>query len=108
MTIKDKLAYIGFGILGALIIPTAVANIYQGLRGHSAFDGHRIPQIEQVQEGYVSPSKLEIFCKDLDGNGEPETIMRIGDKPYLLREVDGEPVISAYEIRPAEVVPKLE
>jgi len=106
MAIKDKLAYIGFGILGALIIPTAVANIYQGLRGHSVFDGHRIPQIEQVQQGYVSPSKLEIFCKDLDGNGEPETLMRVGNQNYLLREVDGKPVLSAYEIKPVEVVPK--
>ncbi len=65
-----------------------------------------IPKTKQVQQGYIAPSKLEIECKDLDGNGEPETIMRIGDKPYLLREVDGKPVLSDYEIKPAEVVPK--
>ena len=67
---------------------------------------NKIPKTEQVQQGYIAPSKLEIECKDLDGNGEPETIMKIGDKPYLLREVDEKPVISAYEIKPAEVVPK--
>ena len=59
-----------------------------------------IPKTEQVQQGYIAPSKLEIKCKDLDENGEPETILRIGDKSYLLREVDGKPVISAYEIKP--------
>jgi len=72
------------------------------------FMDNRIPNTEQVQQGYIAPSKLEVECKDLDGNGEPETIMRIGDKPYLLREVDGKPVLSAYEIKPAEVVPKSE
>ena len=46
-----------------------------------------IPQTEQVQAGYIAPNRLEIECKDLDGNGQPETIMKIGDKPYLLREV---------------------
>ncbi|MBS3169997.1 hypothetical protein J4210_05935 [Candidatus Woesearchaeota archaeon] len=78
------------------------------LTGYSPFVKHRIPQTKQVQQGYIAPSKLEVECRDLDGNGEPETIMRIDDKPYLLREVDGKPVLSAYEVRPAEVVPKSE
>ena len=69
---------------------------------------NKIPKTKQVQQGYIAPSKLEVECRDLDGNGEPETIMRIDDKPYLLREVDGKPVLSTYEVRPAEVVPKSE
>ena len=90
--------------IGAIAGWTALMgmNIYDGI------NSKQIPKVEQVQQGYIAPSKLEIECKDLDGNGEPETIMRIGDKPYLLREVDGKPIISAYEIRPAEVVPKSE
>ena len=92
---------VGF-VLGAAIWGTC------GYFVGKAPEKETIPQVEQVQQGYVAPSKLEIQCQDLDGNGEPETIMRIGDKPYLLREVNGKPVISAYEIRPAEVVPKSE
>lgn len=65
-----------------------------------------IPRTNSVQTGYIAPSRLEIKCKDLDGNDQPETIMKIDDKAYLLREVDGKPVLSAYEIKPAEVVPK--
>ena len=74
---------------------------------HYAFT-NKIPGTDKVQQGYIAPSKLEIECEDLDGNGEPETIMRIGDKPYLLREVDGKPVLSAYEVKPAEIQYKTE
>ncbi|MFC1682413.1 hypothetical protein ACFL0X_02260 [Nanoarchaeota archaeon] len=65
-----------------------------------------IPRARQVQQGYIAPNSLEIECEDLDGNGELETIMRIDDKPYLLRKVDGKPVLSPYRIRPAEIVPE--
>ena len=80
-----------------------VLGIGVGFFGAGYFTANEIPKTEQVQQGYIAPSKLEIECKDLDGNGEPETIMNIGDKPYLLREVNGKPVLSAYEIRPAEI-----
>ena len=69
---------------------------------------NKIPRTKQVQQGYIVPSEIEIKCKDLDGNGEPETIIKIGDKSYLLIEVDGKPIISPYEIKPAEVIPKEE
>ena len=55
------------------------------LTGYSPFVKHRIPQTKQVQQGYIAPSKLEVECRDLDGNGEPETIMRIGDRPLLVK-----------------------
>ena len=89
-------------------IAISIMGFLIGFCGNETYQRHfvdnRISKTEQVQQGYIAPSKLEIECKDLDGNGEPETIMRIGDKPYLLREVDGKPVISAYEIKPAQVV----
>jgi len=54
-----------------------------------------IPRTEQVQQGYIAPSKLEIECKDFNGDGKPETIMKIGEKQYSLRyDKDGEPIIS--------------
>lgn len=88
---------IGFGLGSAF-------GALNGINGYRNYSDRVIPSQEQVQQGYVAPSKLEIQCKDLDGNGEDEVIMRIGDKPYLLREVDGKPMISAYEIKPAEVL----
>lgn len=79
----------------------ALGLLVSGTIRHST--ANKIPTTDNVQQGYIAPSELEIECKDLDGNGEPETIMTIGDKPYLLREVDGKPVLSAYEIKPAEI-----
>jgi hypothetical protein len=97
--LKTYLIGVGLGLaLGAV----------NGINIYKMASDRVIPSQEQVQQGYIAPSKLEIQCKDLDGNGEDEVIMRIGDKPYLLREIDGKPVISAYEIKPAEVVPKSE
>ncbi|MEK6863593.1 MAG: hypothetical protein AABW53_02755 [Nanoarchaeota archaeon] len=99
-----KSYFIGLGaglVLGATVALNAITCYEIG-------SSRQIPRQEYVQQGYIAPSKLEIECKDLDGNGELESIMKIGDKPYLLREVDGKPVLSAYEIKPAEVVPKTE
>jgi hypothetical protein len=52
-----------------------------------------------LQRGYIAPSKIEIKCEDLDKDGKNETIMKIGNKPYLLREIDGSPVLLPYEIK---------
>ena len=49
-----------------------------GVNGYRMFSSEVIPSREQVQQGYIAPNRLEIQCKDLDGNGELETIMRIG------------------------------
>ena len=57
-----------------------------------------IPNENQVQAGYIAPSELEIEVKDLDNNGELETIMKVGDTEYLLREVDGKPHLSEYKV----------
>ena len=63
-----------------------------------------IPKTNQVQQGYIAPSRLEIECEDLDADGIPQTILKIDDVPYLLREVDGKPVLSAYEVKKPEVI----
>ena len=67
-----------------------------------------IPNEKGVRQGYIAPSELEIYCQDLDKDGEKETIMTIRDKPYLLREINGKPVLSAYGIKPAEIKYKTE
>lgn len=91
-----------------LIIFTGILGGLLGWCGSTAYitRSNYIPKIDKVQAGYIAPNKLEVECKDLDGNGERETIMKIGGKSYLLMDVDGKPVISAYEIKPAEVVQK--
>ena len=52
--------------------------VLNGMNGYRMFSSEVIPSREQVQQGYIAPNRLEIQCKDLDGNGELETIMRIG------------------------------
>ena len=95
-------------LIAGMLLGFGTALLSNAISGYSPFVRHGIPQTEQVQQGYIAPSKLELECRDLDGNGELETIMKIGDKSYLLREVDGKPVLSAYEIKPAEVILKSE
>lgn len=66
-----------------------------------------MPSDTQVQSGYIAPSNLEIECKDLDGNGEPETIIKVDGMSYLLKyDANGNPVIQAYDIKPAEIIPR--
>ncbi len=68
---------------------------------------NKIPKAKTVQAGYVIPSKLEIGLQDLDRNGQKETIMRYNGTNYLLRvDEKGTPLIQAYEIKPAEILPK--
>lgn len=94
------------GILGGLSIGVTGTYVLCTVLGH--LDGARvIPSQDKVQSGYVAPSKLEIACKDLDGNGEKETIMKVNGKSYLLRyDAQGKPVIQDYEIKPIGVIVK--
>lgn len=71
------------GLFAIFLLPTYLIN-----RDYSHFP--------KVQQGYVAPSKIEIKCQDLDGNGELETIMKYNDKQYLLREVNGKPFVTEY------------
>ena len=94
----------GFIVVGTYIV--AMVGVMAGLAFGAGLN--RLPRDSQVQEGFIAPSKLEIKCEDLDGNGKKETIMKVGNDSYLLMEVDGKPVLSRYEIKPVEIVPKVE
>ncbi len=60
-----------------------------------------IPEVEAVQDGFVAPSRLEVSVQDVDGNGEPETILKINSRPYLLMyNKDRQPRLLAYEVTP--------
>lgn len=76
-----------------------------GFKVSDIYQGNTIPNQSEVQQGYIAPSKLEVECRDLDGNGERETIIKIDSTPYLLKEINGLPTLSMYKIKPAEVVP---
>ena len=83
--------------IGGTILCTAVYAIGGYSIGKDV--GNKIPEVEKVQQGYIAPNKLEVECKDLDGNGELETIMKVGDKSYLLKDVNGTPVLSEYKVQ---------
>ena len=36
-----------------------------------------IPKVNNVQEGFVPPSKIEVILKDTDGDGKKETYLKI-------------------------------
>ena len=91
MTEESSGGFIKRTILG-IIVGFGIANSMK------YYAVNKIPNCE-VQQGYVAPSRLEIKCEDLDKNGKPETMMKIDDQHYLLREIDGNPVLSAYEIK---------
>lgn len=52
-----------------------------------------IPNRKDVQQGYVVPSKLEVYLNDSDFNGEVKTIMNYDDKEYLLRDINGKLIV---------------
>jgi len=56
----------------------------------------------RIQSGYVNPRHTEVESKDLDGDGKLETVLRIDDKPYLLKDVNGRPRLSPYAVRVVE------
>ena len=90
---------------GAFIGAVSVFGL-NALTGYSPFMKHTIPLNKKVQKGYIAPSRLEIECKNLDGRDGKETIMKVGKKSYLLREVNGKPVLSEYNVRPAKIIIK--
>ena len=66
-----------------------------------------IPKTDNVQSGFVVPSKLEILLEDNDHNGEDETIMQYDGKKYLLTVDDqGKPKVQTYQVKPAEIISK--
>ena len=88
-------------ILGAIEITTIgvsyIVGITCGTYIEKKSDPKYIPDITKVQRGYIPPSDISIKCEDLDGNGKLETIMKIDDKLYLLKEVSEKPVLEEYK-----------
>ncbi|MBI4738921.1 hypothetical protein HY772_05165 [Candidatus Woesearchaeota archaeon] len=87
------------GILGGLV----------GFFGSQALltRSNYIPKTEQVQQGFVIPSKLEVKLQDLNNDGKDEVLMKYDGKSYLLKlDEQGRPQVQAYEVKPAEVVPR--
>ncbi len=69
------------------------------------YTANKIPKVNEVQQGYVVPSKLEIELQDLDGNGKKEVLMNYKGTRYLLTLDElGRPRVQAYEIKPVEVI----
>ena len=44
---------------------------------------NKIPRSNNIQEGYINPSKLEIILEDIDKNKQNEVIMKYDEKYYL-------------------------
>lgn len=61
------------------------------------FTANVIPNNKHVEEGFIAPSELEVRCLDTNGDGLSETLISIGEKDYMLKEVDGEPILILYE-----------
>lgn len=95
------------GYLIGMLVGAGGLLISNAISGDSPFTKHRIPQTTKVQQRYAVPSKLEIELQDLDMNGQKETILKYDGQSYLLTlDEHGRPRIQAYEIKPAEVIPK--
>lgn len=92
----------------AIAIGTIRGMITGNVLGDLAYrvNTNKIPRTTQVQQGYIAPSMLKVRCEDLDENGEYETIMKVGDVDYLLREIDGKPTLLEYEVKPPQITPK--
>ena len=90
---ESAVAAIGIGAI-------TIAAMIGMLSIHERYRGRTIPSEEQVQAGYVAPSKLEVTLKDLDNNGEQETIVNVEGKPYaLMYDANGKPQLREYEIK---------
>ncbi len=81
------------GILGGIIIGMVIATRVDRL----LLDENRlIGNQSKVQQEYIAPSRIEVVCKDLDKSdkkGLPETMIKIGNKLYPLKEINGNPTL---------------
>ena len=93
--IKALLAVLYAGVV--FVVGGCYLGYYESRRSCNPF-----PKISEVQQGYIAPSTLEIKCENLDGDGQKETIMKVGERNYLLKEVDGKPTLVPYEVKVVE------
>ncbi|MBN2142904.1 hypothetical protein JW711_06265 [Candidatus Woesearchaeota archaeon] len=94
-------SFIGGVATGLLVF--GIYSVFTYLSGEQPFN--RIPTDKKIEQGYVRPSQLEIELKDIDGNGTNETLLKYGEKSYLLKlDEQGRPSVQAYEIQPAQII----
>ena len=92
---RFKWYFIGQGIGIAIMAPNILLR------------SNYIPRENNVQNGFVIPSKLEIKLEDIDNNGEKEVLMVYDGQNYLLRlDEQGKPIAQGYEVTPSRIIPK--
>ena len=98
---KDKIkkyqACFGLGFATA-------AFLFIGVGIYSTGTKESVKSAIEVDQGFIAPNRLEIQLKDLDGNGLPETILKVDEDQYLVREIDGRPILSRYVVEPAKII----
>lgn len=98
----DKIT-LGLVCLGGALV-TGTALVTSLIVGVGDYNSRKTPSADVVQQGYIDPSRVEIKVEDSDGNGEPETILMIGEESYALRyDADGKPTLTPYDVEPAEI-----
>ena len=98
--IVKSFVLIGLGCLAALGIDKGASYLKQ------YYPFKTIPRDNNVSEGYVLPSKLEIHLQNLDEKDGNETIIKYTGKDYLFRVNHREqPVVVPYAIKSAEILP---
>ena len=95
-----------------IIVGIGTVIVGNAINGNSPFVRHRIPQIKQVQQGFVASSKIEIICEDLDHDAQkqPETYLKIDSQKYkgfsqlyaVTRDSTGNVVLKKYEPKEEE------
>ena len=94
---EDNRAWKAFSL--GIFIGFAIPMITSAISGHMP-NVNSIPRTSVVEGGYIAPSRIGgIDCPDLNENGEPETIQYIDDRPYLLQEDNGRPVLRPFGVR---------
>jgi len=68
---------------------------YIGMSAYVFWTGHKLKKIRQHQkenmkEGFIHPEDLEVRCMDIDMDGKYETVAKVGDKTYLLRQPENQ------------------
>ncbi len=72
------------------------------LNGKKPFN--RITIDNQIEDGYVLTSELEIKLQDNNGDGSNETLIVYKGKQYLFKlNEQGIPTVQAYSIQPAQI-----
>ncbi|MBU1321043.1 MAG: hypothetical protein KKF46_01685, partial [Nanoarchaeota archaeon] len=61
--------------------------------------GRAVPYNNIVEQDFAVPRKIQIYCRDMNLDGIPETMLKYDGKPYYLKLNDqGELVIAPYQL----------